>query len=394
MTREQRLAKNPRLLFWTKAFVELKMLNAIVVLFYLARGVTMEQVFYLSMVWSVGTLLFEIPTGYLADKIGRKRALCLGVLTVVASQLLSFSAQGFFDFAIIFLVMSLADSLFSGTEEALVYDSLKEIGREKETTKFYGQLSSARHITKIVFPTLGAFIASDLLEWQFDIVIAINAVLAFVAFIFLLRVVEPKHEMSLEDEESGVYLQSLKTIWTQPFLFRASMNKILIIIASIIGWRVYQPYLTDLGVSVFALGIFYVFLHVGGFGAKWFAHVIEKRVQPLRLLTWTAIIALVTSLISIFTSIPWIVFVSTLLLLETTNAREPIFSAAMNKLIHSKSRATTLSNLNVFKAVIDIPLLLLCGFLAGFGPEQPLWICAGLALAVLVIFPIKPHHIK
>ena len=43
MTQTERLAKNPRLLFWGRALFDVKMLTAVVVLFYLHRGVTIDE---------------------------------------------------------------------------------------------------------------------------------------------------------------------------------------------------------------------------------------------------------------------------------------------------------------------------------------------------------------
>ncbi len=95
MDRLARLKRNPRLLFWARACLELKALNAIVALFYLQRGVRVDQVFYLSIGWSIGTLLFEIPTGYLADRFGRKRTMLLGAVITCFASLVSLTAHGF-----------------------------------------------------------------------------------------------------------------------------------------------------------------------------------------------------------------------------------------------------------------------------------------------------------
>lgn len=394
MNRASRLERNSKLLFLFRAFTEVKILNAIVVLFYLARGVTYEQVFLLTIVFSVGTLLFEIPSGYLADKIGRKKVLIIGAFAVVGVQVVSFFAFGFWELAVVQIFVAIADSMFSGTEEALVYDSLKEIKKESLVTKVMGRLSSSRHITKIIFPTIGAIIAKDLLEWQFDLIIGINLGFSILAVIVLLFILEPKHKVSLEEEETGVYIQSLTTIWKQPFLLRAAMNKILIFVASVLVWRVYQPYMLELGVTVVWLGIFYVFLHGGSFLLKWNTHKIAEKFGVIPLLGWTAVVFGLFSL-----AVAWIqwapfVFIATLVLLYSANARIPLFPELMNKLIHSRSRATTLSNLNVFKAIVDIPMFLLAAYVAQFGTGTPMIIAGVAAGLVLLVFPIKKKHLK
>ncbi len=389
MSRQTRLAQNPRLLFWTKAFMEVKLLNAIIALFYLARGVTFEQIFYLTIVFSIGQLIFEIPSGYMADRIGRKRVLFVGVLATIIFQILSFTATGFWMFVPIFLLMAFADSCFSGTEEALAYDSLKEIGKEGEMTKFYGQLSSARHAAKIFFPSIGALIATQLLEWQFDLLIGVNLAFAVLSLICLIRIIEPKHDVSLEEEETGVYLQSLQTISKEPFLLRASLNKVLVFIASVIAWRVYQPYLAELNFSILWLSLFYFVMHSVGFAGKWYAHVIERRFPILFLLNGLVALMAVCAGASLLRDVPWLVAVALLLFIILENARAPFFAHAMNQRIKSKSRATTLSNLNILKSVVEIPLLFLTAYVGAFGTGTPMWVALGICVFVLIFLRFK-----
>ena len=167
MTRRQRLLNNPRILFWGKALTEFKTLNAVVVLFYLHRGVSIEQGFYLSLFWSITTLIFEVPSGYLADQIGRKKTLLLGVFLLLCSSLLVWFAEGFWQFVLVTSLMSASASMFSGTEEATLYDTLKELKREDEMPHQSGRLAAAQNIFKIFIPPIGAYIAKDLLESQF-----------------------------------------------------------------------------------------------------------------------------------------------------------------------------------------------------------------------------------
>ena len=102
---KSKIQRNPRLLFWGRAFFDVKMLAAIVVLFYLNRGVSLEQVFYLSIVWSVVSLATEVPSGYLADKIGRKRTLMLCVVIMLLAHVGTLFAYVPLPFAGFFVLM-------------------------------------------------------------------------------------------------------------------------------------------------------------------------------------------------------------------------------------------------------------------------------------------------
>lgn len=364
MSRTELLRKNSRRLFWGKALIEINILNAVVTLFYLHRGVTIDQIFYLSIVWSIATLVFEVPTGYLADRFGRKRTLILGAFFLALSWGVTLFAESFGAFVGIFVLMSASFSCFSGTEEALLYDSLQELGEEKQMTKHNGRLHSAQHLFNIFIPAIGAWIAADLLEWQFLALITINIVTTLGGGLIFFSLIEPRHVKNVMAQEKGIFRESLETIKGQPFLLRAAMNKLLIFIASFLVWRAYQPFLSMHGVGVVWLGIFYFLLHGTVFLVHQNIGKIEKRFGLTRILSGT-IIAMIVSLVLVFiTTQPLVLFVATLFAIVVTTVRAPVFGHAMNRLINSRSRATTLSNLNVFKAMLDIPVLLLSGWLA------------------------------
>ena len=133
--RRKKLERNSLVLFWIKAFFSANILGVVIVLFYLHRGLTLSQVFYLAIIWSVVTLIFEIPSSYMADKWGRKKTLIFGGLCMLLSKFLLFWASSFLWFAGIIALTSLYFAAFSGTDEALLYDTGKELGKKDSVKK-------------------------------------------------------------------------------------------------------------------------------------------------------------------------------------------------------------------------------------------------------------------
>jgi len=393
MTREQKLLRNPKLLFWGRALTELKTLNGLVTLFYLHRGVSLEQVFYLGIVWSLTTLLFEIPSGYLADRFGRKKTLILGTVFLIASIATNFTAHGFWAFAGVMTLLSAASSCFSGTEEATLYDSLVEVGKEKEMTAFNGRLYSARHIFKIFLPTIGVLIASQLTDGQFKILISFDLLAAVAAFIILLFLIEPRHLSSVAQKEIGILKESFITLKNHPFLFRAALNKIIIFVMGFLIFRAYQPFLVDKGLPVIFLGIYYFVIHAIVFVLHWKIGLIEKKFGAAKILTWSVIISVPLLALLTIVENPYILFITILLITLLETGREPVFAEAMNQRIKSGSRATTLSNLNFIKGIIDIPLLFLTGWLTQYQMENVFYVCIVLCLIVLIFFRVKEKEL-
>lgn len=389
MPHVNKFSKNPRLLFWSRALVEFKTLNVVAVLFYLHRGLGIDEVFYLSIFFAVTSLLFEIPSGYLADRIGRKKTLLLGTLFFILTYVSYLSVQGFWWFAIPFVFSAIGYACFSGTEEALLYDSLKEMGKEGEMNRFNGKMHAAKHFMKMFTPLLGALIARELLEWQFQLLIVIDILAMTTSLVLVLFIQEPDHKRDVLAEEIGVYRESLRTIRQSPFLFRAAMNNAMIFLISFVVWRMYQPYLFDRGVTIFWLGIFYAALQMFLFSSKWLVGVLDERFGTSSLLFWTNAIVFGSLLLLLFGGPAWWVFLLLICAITFASVRSPIFSHGMNQRITSRSRSTTLSNLNIFIAILEVPLMLASGALAAAHIEFIFLLCLFMSLSVFMFFPVR-----
>jgi MFS family permease len=105
---------------------------------FLDYGLTLEQFSILNLVWALTIVLAEVPSGALADIVGRKRLLVfaaglmfveMGLLVVVP---IGSSPLLFAVFMINRICSGLAEAAASGADEALAYDSLKALGREAD----------------------------------------------------------------------------------------------------------------------------------------------------------------------------------------------------------------------------------------------------------------------
>ncbi|MBZ9633871.1 MFS transporter [Clostridium sp. FP1] len=107
---------------------------------YLAsKGLSLTEVGLVEAIFHITSFLMEIPTGAVADIWGRKASrICGRISTLIAAIILIYS-NSFWGFVIGFIVSALSYNLESGAGEALLYDSLKEIGEEKKYMKVLGK---------------------------------------------------------------------------------------------------------------------------------------------------------------------------------------------------------------------------------------------------------------
>jgi len=394
MTHEESVARNPRLLFWGRAFVEVKALTAVIVLFYLHREVTLEQVYYLSIFWTIGLVIFEIPSGYLADKIGRQRTLVLAAASYMVFQTVQFFAHGFSQFIVVFGLMSFSFALFSGTEEAMLYESLKELGRENEMTRRNSIQQSAQTVFKMGMAIAGGLIARELLEYQFRILIIINITMAVGSLVIFTLLAEPRHRKSLALNPIEAFRASYHTIRLDPWLLKASLNKIVIFLAVFISWRVFQPVLKEGGFSVVMIGVFDAISFALIFSGQRYIGQIAKRVGTARVLFTTTIVVIVGFGLCVVQTNLWIMFAALNIGIAAGASRLPLFAEAINQRLDSDIRATTLSSLNMIKGIIDIPIFVLCGWLVTYDIKHTFVVSIVLCGLALILLPMREREMN
>ena len=91
-------------------------------------GLSVWQISSLFVIWSVSSLVLEVPSGAWADATSRRRLLVVGPLLTAVAFALWVAAPGFWVFALGFLLWGLKSALTSGALEALVYEELQRVG--------------------------------------------------------------------------------------------------------------------------------------------------------------------------------------------------------------------------------------------------------------------------
>lgn len=131
---------------------------------FLDYGLTIEQFAILNSIWAATIVLTEVPSGALADLIGRKALLLTtSLLMVLEMLLLSFVPLGnitlvFWAFLLNRILSGLAEAMASGADEALAYDSLLEQGEEKDWPRVLSVMMRIQSAGFIIAMSFGALI--------------------------------------------------------------------------------------------------------------------------------------------------------------------------------------------------------------------------------------------
>jgi len=373
--RTQNLKKNFGRMFWMQALQNISASNLIITLFYLHRGLSLAQVFYLSIIWSITNLVFEVPSSYLADYWGRKKTLILGIVLGGFGDLLLIFSHSFALFAIAMFFISLCFAMFSGTDEALVYDTAKELGSEEKTLGHLGRYFSARTFLKIGMPLLAAFLAKDLFDWQFVSLILVDLTAGILSLLFAWFLVEPKHYFKVEEHEGHILKDAVKLIKTDTVLVKALLTRTVFFIAMFILWRFHLPYLLSIGITILPIGIMWSTVHlvnflINVFIIKKIAH--KKVMSRINNINFIVVLVILLEVVFIYFGFnKWCILLGLGLVFFFESSRWPLYSQLYNERSYSFNRATTLSLANFLKSVLDIPVLFVGSILVGVSPFYP-----------------------
>ena len=130
---------------------------------FLDYGITVEEFALLNAIWAAAIVLLEVPSGALADLIGRRRLVVAGAALMVVEMLLLVvvpvpSAWVLPVLAANRIVSGAAEAFISGADEALAFESLAACGRTGEWPRVLERLLRASGIVTIIGMVTGSFV--------------------------------------------------------------------------------------------------------------------------------------------------------------------------------------------------------------------------------------------
>jgi len=151
------LKRNLTIYYITRAFCGLRFIIPIWVTFFL-RVITFEQMAFAELIASFIGILFEFPSGVLADIIGRKWTVAVGfIISGIGYTLLS-STQNMSDYIIYYAIANIGNAFISGAEDAFIYDSLKEADKLSMFAKVKSTEAVIYRTTLLISTIVGGYI--------------------------------------------------------------------------------------------------------------------------------------------------------------------------------------------------------------------------------------------
>ena len=212
---------NIRLFIAFKVFFNSRFYYPVFTILFLDFGLTVAQFSILNAVWAATIVLAEVPSGALADIIGRKRLLVFATsIMIIEIGIISFIPKTnpsliFFVFLINRILSGLAEAAASGADEAIAYDSLAQKGDVRQWGRVLEILMRFQSFGFIIAMSVGAavydpnllekicgffgFVITFSQETTMRFPLYLTLILAICAFITTLRMEDPVKDPHLSD---------------------------------------------------------------------------------------------------------------------------------------------------------------------------------------------------
>jgi len=311
----------------------------VLVIFLISNGLTLQEVLILQASWSIIQVILEIPSGYISDRWGRKPTVIFGTVCKFLGALAYCLGTNFWGFFLAVTLLSIGSSFFSGTMEALTYDTLKELDEERSYRKVAGKQNFFRFTSEAICSLIGGLLVVISLRaplWGTLLMFSIGPIIA-------ITLEEPRRKKL----QSDVHLKAMLDIFVKYVVKNGAVRSILILNGIIITmvfslfWFT-QPYQEMVGLPLMFFGVTHAIIVLSHAFAARFVHNFEKWMDDRLLVILIAAITITCFLILGFVSAIWAIiffFVARTMWGFTS----PLMSDILNRLTPSDVRATVLS---------------------------------------------------
>ena len=366
--------------------------SSIWVLYMVFKGMTLWQIGIVEGIYHLTSLICEVPTGAFADLLGRKKVILVGRICSAISSLICLFGGSMWHFAIAFAISAIGQNLNSGSEEALVYDSMKELGQEERYIKVNSRLNVLIEVAQGIATVLGGVIAELSFAWCY-IVSVIVAILALIpAFLFVEPyVVAVESSIPVERTKVSRILKDHFRVCITIIRGDAELRNILLYYPVVFTFHTIvffygQEFFSLLGLNKIEISMIMLFASLisilGALSSERMLSIFGHKAKYVAsTLMGAGIIAMSRHNL--------IVSVIAFGVINYANAvLYPIQSAAINELIPSKQRATIISVNSMLFSVLMVILFPICGLVADHTDLHLAFFILGL-LQLIIMIAIK-----
>jgi MFS family permease len=337
----------------------------------LGHGLSMSEILQTQAVFALVLAAFEVPSGYFADRVGRRTALICGSLIAVAGYAMLTQADSFVDFVIFECLMGVAYSLFSGTDMALLFDS--QMALAKLRAKPASQVTVGRLVAIAGIAEAGAAILASLLlsgvmlagmdeAGRFSVLLSVQLACTLPPLLLTWRMIEAPRATSNSQVEASPIRQVVHVLlFDNPVVLRIAAATLTYGLLALFVFWLYQPFWAQQGVPVAWFGyIWAAFCATRSLSAQW-ATALEQRFGSDAMLLLMFLLP-ATGLLLMLLLDGWAAVAALLLFPLSRGISSVLFYDGLNRRVEADYRAT----INSLVSLGTRAVFIVCGPLLGY----------------------------
>ncbi|PCI39052.1 MAG: hypothetical protein COB53_03840 [Elusimicrobia bacterium] len=359
---DSRYERNVFWVFLMNAAWMFMVLMPVIVPFFHSRGLDMAGVYTLQAAFGAALFFLEVPSGYAADLFGRKITLLLASLFHGLGFTIFIFAEGFWMLMIAEIVLAIAVSLFSGTDVAMIYDSLAASGSKKAPIKLLGRKVFYQQLGE----TAGGLVGGWLVLVSLELPVLAQAVVGWLPILAVLPMVEPpRKQMETSTHKENIAYIARSMFGHSTLLTLVILNTIAFGTATLIAVWAFQAYWQGLGIGLAWFGYLWALSNLIVAVTARYAHKLEKALGSSFVIALMAIFPVVGYLGMAWTDAVWgAAFCAAFQFSRGLNA--VIMRDALNRRVNADMRATANSVVSLGVRAV----FLIAGPLAGWGMDR------------------------
>lgn len=335
------IQRNIKLISWFNFCTDFVFFAPVAIIYFakvtgsLTLGMSVFAVAYAS------SALFEVPTGILSDRVGRKKTIVLGAICSVTCIVFYAIGTSYIFMFIGALLQGMSRSLYSGNNDALLHDTLHDMGKGNDYHTHYGRTSTMFQIALALASITGSImvaVSSSLVMWA-------SVIPQICALIIALQIIEPRSQII---KSTNIYSHLKEAV----SLFRSNPKLKLLTFASAIRFSLGESafFLRSAFINtlwpLWAIGIANMITHTCSAVGYYFGGKVIDKIGSIKVLSLGIVIDRIVTLIALLFPTP-----ASPLLMASTSITYGAGMVASNSLMQkefSEAQRATMGSLSSF----------------------------------------------
>jgi len=388
-------------------FKNLRFFDAFIFLFFLEKGLLFVQIGLLYGIREIIVAIMEIPSGVIADSLGRRRILVLSFLFYILSFITFYYSSHFYAFVLGMALYALGDALRSGVHKAMIYQYLKINNWSDQKVNYYGHTRSWSQLGSAV----SALFAGAIVFYSGNYSsIFLASIIPYLIDMFLIMSYPKSLDIKLKSLSKQAMADQFRKV-LRAFMISFKSIRFLKVLTSnsiytgyfksvkdyiqplLMSFALTMPFLVNLNdekKTAVIVGVIYFFIFLLTSRASRVSGKLAARFRELgRPLNLTILVGFIIGIITGLTyasSYFILAIIGFILIIIIENLRKPIGFAMVAEQSKEKAMATTLSASSQAKSIFAAIISPFIGLVADL--YSPGIAIAAVSLLLILMFPV------